>query len=159
MFFYLIWILSQRFAATSWRLPGTHLLVLLLLVAVILVAQGERQKGEVYSLISSLICRIDRVCESYSPPTIHFFVVAPNTIIVPPHSTLHSSTSSTPYPRWLMAFPFSHFSFPFFLIFSHPSYHFQWNMNLVHLFCLSLSLGCSFNQFKYVATNSTKIVR
>ena len=54
--------------------------------AVILVAQGERQKGEVYSLIPSLIRRIDRACESYSPPTIHFFVVAPNPIVVPPHS-------------------------------------------------------------------------
>ena len=85
--------------------------------AVILVAQAERQKGEVYSLIPSLIRRIDRACESYSPPTIHFFVVAPNPIIVPPHSTLHPSVSSTPYPRWLMVFPFFHFPFPFFLIF------------------------------------------
>ena len=57
------------------------------LFAVILVAQGKRLKGEVYSLIPSLIRRIDRACESYSPSTIHFFVVATNPIIVPPHST------------------------------------------------------------------------
>ena len=67
IFIYLIWILSQWFATASWRLPSTHLLVLLLLVTVILVAQGEGQKREVYSLIPSLIRRIDRVCESYSP--------------------------------------------------------------------------------------------
>ena len=73
--------------AASWRLAGTHLLVMLLLVAIILVAQGDRQKGEVYSLIPNLTRRIDRVCESYSPSTIHFFVVATNPIIVPPHST------------------------------------------------------------------------
>ena len=36
-------------------------------IAVILVDQGERQKEEVYSLIPSLIHRIDRACESYSP--------------------------------------------------------------------------------------------
>ena len=87
------------------------------LFAVILVAQGERQKREVYSLIPSLIHRIDKACEFYLPPTIHFFVVAPNPIIVPPHSTLHSSASSTPYPRWLMVFPFSYFPFPFFFLF------------------------------------------
>ena len=90
------------------------------LFAVILVARGERQKREVYSLIPCLIRRIDRVCESYSPSTIHFLVVPPNPIIVPPHSTLHSSASSTLYPRWLMAFPFSHFPFPFFLFFLTP---------------------------------------
>ena len=85
----------------------------------ILVPQGERQKGEVYSLIPSLISRIDRACEFYSPPIIHFFVVVPNPIIVPPQFTLYS-TSPTLYPHWLMAFSFSHFSFPFFLFFLIP---------------------------------------
>ena len=99
------------FLASSWYSPAGAVF------AVVLVALGERQKEEVYFLISSLIRRIDRPCESYSPPTIHFFVVAPNPIIVPPHSTLHSSVSFTSYPRWLMAYPFSHFSFfLFFLI-------------------------------------------
>ena len=83
------------------------------LFAVILVAQGERQKGEIYSLIPSLIRRINGVCESYSPSTIYFFVVATNPIIVPPHST--------PPCRRIYAglWPifFSHFSFfLFFLI-------------------------------------------
>jgi len=112
------------------------------LFAVILVAQGERQKGEIYTLIPILIRRIDWACESYSPPIIHFFVIAPNPIIVPPHSTLH-----TPLLR-VMVFFFS-FSFSFFSYFFSSPYCFQWNMNLVHLFCSSLSFGYSFNQFKY----------
>ena len=90
------------------------------LFVVILVAQGERQKGEVYSLISGLIRRFNRACESYSPPTIHFFDVAPNPIIVPPHSTLHSSVSSISYPRWLMAFLFFIFLFIFSYFFLIP---------------------------------------
>ena len=130
--------------------------MLVLLVAVILVAQGERQKREVYSLIPSLIRRIDRACESYSPPTIHFFVVSPNPIIVPPHSTPPRRPLRIRGGLW--SFLFLIFLF-LFLIFSHLPYRFQWNMDLVHLFCSSLSLGYSFNQFKYAATDLTKTVR
>ena len=107
-------MICGSFLVSSWYSPAGVVFV------VILVAQGERQKEEVYSLISSLIRRIDRPCESYSPPTIHFFVVAPNPIIVSSHSTLHSSVSSTSYPRWLMAFPFFIFLFIFSYFFSSP---------------------------------------
>ena len=126
------------------------------LFAAILVPQGERQKGEVYSLIPSLIRRIDRACESYSPPTIHFFVVAPNPIIVPPHSTPPRRPLRIRAGLWPFLFLIFFFFFSYF--FSSP-FHFQWNMNLVHLFCSSFSLGYSFNQFKYAATDLTKTVR
>ena len=144
--------------SASWRLSSTHQLVLLLLLCCYLgCSWGETKRRDLLSH-PSFIRRIDRACESYSPSTIHFFVVARNPIIVPPHSTLHSSASSTPYPRWLMVFPISHFPILFFLFFLIPLC-FQWNKNLVHLFCSSLSIGYSFNQFKYAATDLTKTVR
>ena len=124
--------------------------------AVVLVAQEERQKGEVSSLIPSLIRRINRACESNSPPTIHFYVVASNPIIVPPHSTPPRRPLRIRTGLWPFLFSFS---FSFFLIYPHPPYHFQWNMDLVHLFYFSLSLGYSFNQFKYATTDLTKTVR
>ena len=114
-------------------------------------------KGEIKR--RGLFRRIDRTCETYSPPPIHFSVLSPNPIIVLPHSTLHSSASSTPYSRWLMAFPFSHYLFPFFLFFLIPPYCFQWNIDLLHLVCSSRSLGYSFNQFKYASTDLIKTVR
>ena len=121
----------------------------------ILVPQGERQKGEVYSLIPSLISRIDRACEFYSPPIIHFFVVAPNPIIVPPHSTPPRRPLRIRAGLWPFLFLIFLFLFSYFF---SPPYRFQWNIDLVHLFCSSLSLGYSFNQFKYFATDLTKTV-
>jgi hypothetical protein len=125
------------------------------LFVVILVAQGKRQKGEVYSLIPSLIRRIDRACESYSPPTIHFFVVSPSPIIVPLHSTpprrVHSVSA--------LAYGLSFFLiFFFFLIFLTPLI-ISWNMDLVHLFCSTFSLRYLLNQFKYATTDLTKTMR
>ena len=62
-----------------------------------------------------------------------------------------------------LCFPFSFFFFSFsFFFFSYlfsPPCRFQWNMDLVHLFCSSLSHGYLFNQFKYTATDLTKTVR
>ena len=147
-------MICGSFLASSWYSPAGVVFV------VILVAQGERQKEEVYSLISSLIRRIDRPCESYSPPTNHFFVVAPNPIIVPPHSTFHSSACPLHIRAGLWPFLFLIFLFLFF-IFSFPlSFPMKYGYrHIVHLFCFYLSLGYSFNQFKYAATDLTKTVR
>ena len=143
--------------AASWHLPSTHLLVLLLLVCCYFGCSRGETKRELYSLIPSLTRRIDRVRESYSLATIHFFVVAPNPIIVPPHSTPPRRPLRIRAGLWPFLFLILFFFFSYF--FSHPPYSFQWNMDLVHLFCSSLSLGYSFNQFKYAATYLTKTVR
>ena len=144
--------------AASWRLSSTHQLVLLLLLCCYLgCSWGETKRRDLLSH-PSFIRRIDRACESYSPPTNHFFVVAPNPIIVPPHSTFHSSACPLHIRAGLWPFLFLIFLFLFSYFFSSP-YRFQWNMDLVHLFCFSLSLGYSFNQFKYAATDLTKIVK
>ena len=77
-------MICGNFFTSSWYSSASAAASYLLLSWLL---KGRDKKKEVYSLIPSLIRRIDRACESYSPPTIHFFVVAPNPIIVPPHST------------------------------------------------------------------------
>jgi len=124
-------MICGSFLVSSWYLH-TSVATSCLLLSWLLKGRGK--KGEVYSFIPILICRIDRACESNPPPTIYFFVVAPNSIIVPPHSTLHFTASSTTYPRWLMAFLFSHFPFPFFIFSFLLSFPMEYGFSVPILF-------------------------